>query len=758
MKKRSLVWLLGGAALLPLASGCGVILGLDKFEEGKANSGGAGGGAGAGGNKPLACAPGDIKACPYTGPGATENKGVCKAGTQTCAKDGSGFEACAGEVLPTTEDCTTPADEDCDGTPNQASAGCLCAPDAMEACYDGAPGTAGVGLCVKGTHTCAKDGKSWGTCTGQVLPVAEDCTTDQDDNCDGASNEGCKCSPGVATACYTGAAGTQNNGACVGGMWTCNADGLGYGPCVGEVLPVAEDCTTVADDDCDGVPNQASAGCVCAPGTTMGCYSGPIATKMVGACKDGTATCAADGKAYGTCSGDVVPAASDDCSNAVDEDCTGTYCTQFVWNKSAASTAAITDLVTDAAGNTYVTGFFSGSLPLKVPALTSSGSFDGFAAKIDPAGNVVWNIQFGDVLNQFGRGIALDSMGNVILVGYFTRSVTFGTTTLGGLTNDTDQIFVAKLDNAGNAIWVKQYGDPVGGSIANQEGYAVAVDPLDNIVFVGQFKNQVDLGMGLVAAKGNTDAFVARLDKAGTTTYAKTFGGAGSTVSSTRVAVDSAGNAALIGSFTATVNFGFSSPTTANAAGSDAFLLRVSTTGSSSWLKTFGNAKAISFNDVKIDGASNVVLAGGFQGTVTLGTKVLTVPNAGSNPFVAQYDPTGLVKWAIQVGNTVANAGGSSAIGSLGIGPSGEVLLAGSCYSAFDVGFPLACTSATPFLLMTSSAGVPGWGRTYGAGGVSFPSFTAAPFAVVAGNSNGALNFGLGVQPTGLVVGKVATK
>lgn len=755
MNKRSLVWLLGAASLLPVATSCGVILGLDKFSEGSATSTGSGG---SGGAPPLACAPGDIKACPYTGPGATENKGVCKAGQQTCNKEGTGFDACTGEVLPTTEDCATAADEDCDGKGNEMSAGCVCAPDAMEACYDGDPATHKIGTCVDGLHTCAKDGKSWGACVGQVLPIAEDCKTDQDDNCNGVSNEGCSCSPGMMVACYTADLATENHGICKGGTWTCNADGLGFGPCLNEVTPSVENCATVEDEDCDGTPNQASAGCVCAPSDPKACYTGLLATQMIGACKDGVSTCNADGKGYGACNGEVLPQALDNCANAIDEDCSGTYCTQFVWTKSYAGTAAVTDLVTDAAGNTYVTGFFSGSLPLKVPALISSGAFDGFVAKIDPAGNVAWNIAFGDVLNQFGRGIALDSMGNVILVGYFTRSVTFGATTLGGLSNDTEQIFVAKLDNAGNAMWVKQYGDPVNGSIANQEGLGVAVDPSDNILFVGQFKNQVDLGQGIIPAKGNTDAYLAKLDKNGTTLYTKILGNVGAAVSISRIGVDGSGASSLVGTFTGTVNFGFGAPTTSNATGADAFLLRVAAGGSSVWLKTSGNGKAISFNDVKVDGTGNVVLAGGIQGTVTIGTKTLTVPHAGTNPFVAEFDPAGTTKWALQIGNTVANAGGSSAINSLGVGPAGEVLIAGSCYSTFDLGFSLACTSATPFLLMTDSAGVPGWGRTYGVGNIAAPSFTVSPFAVVAGMSTGALNLGNGALPTGLVVGKVATK
>ncbi|EYF01849.1 RCC1 domain-containing protein [Chondromyces apiculatus] len=42
--------------------------------------------------------------------------------------------------------------------------------------------------------------------------------------------------------CYTGPAGTEDVGICRSGQQTCNADGSGYGPCLGEVLPGSETC------------------------------------------------------------------------------------------------------------------------------------------------------------------------------------------------------------------------------------------------------------------------------------------------------------------------------------------------------------------------------------------------------------------------------------------------------------------------------------------------------------------------------------
>ena len=70
-----------------------------------------------------------------------------------------------------------------------------CIPKAKVPCFDGDPGTLGVGLCREGTRTCNDDGTGWATaCEGQVLAAAaEDCSTPGDDNCNGVTNEAALC-------------------------------------------------------------------------------------------------------------------------------------------------------------------------------------------------------------------------------------------------------------------------------------------------------------------------------------------------------------------------------------------------------------------------------------------------------------------------------------------------------------------------------------------------------------------------------------
>ena len=58
------------------------------------------------------------------------------------------------------------------------------------------------------------------------------------------------------------------------------------------------------------------------PGRTGACYSGPMATKDIGACSDGVTTCTWD-LVWSPCEGEQLPA-DDICTNASDDDCDGT--------------------------------------------------------------------------------------------------------------------------------------------------------------------------------------------------------------------------------------------------------------------------------------------------------------------------------------------------------------------------------------------------------------------------------------------------
>ena len=132
------------------------------------------------------CTPGAYEKCPYSGPSGTEGQGLCQTGRRQCNVTGTKWSACQGEVLPVSESCRTPFDDDCDGVVNE---GCSCSSQEGLPCYAGPSGTRGVGICRGGTVGCDMFGNI--TCRGQQLPLPETCSSLTDNNCNGVSQE-CK--------------------------------------------------------------------------------------------------------------------------------------------------------------------------------------------------------------------------------------------------------------------------------------------------------------------------------------------------------------------------------------------------------------------------------------------------------------------------------------------------------------------------------------------------------------------------------------
>jgi hypothetical protein len=122
------------------------------------------------------CVHGKVEPC-YTGPTGTQGVGACKPGTKSCDKGSWG--PCQGEVVPAVkEDCLTPADDNCNNTPND---GCFCTPGQIQPCGSD------VGECKKGTQSCTTQA-AWGPCTGHSPPTSEKASgcDGKDNDCDGA--------------------------------------------------------------------------------------------------------------------------------------------------------------------------------------------------------------------------------------------------------------------------------------------------------------------------------------------------------------------------------------------------------------------------------------------------------------------------------------------------------------------------------------------------------------------------------------------
>lgn len=213
----------------------------------------------------------------------------------------------------------------------------------------------------------------------------------------------------------------------------------------------------------------------------------------------------------------------------------------------------------DADGNVYVTGFFVGEADF-APVLGEVGMYaygreDAFVQKLDAAGNHVWIRGLGGALEEGGRGVAVDTSGNVYTVGYFvgTTDFKFGVGSVELTAVGQVDIFVHKMDNDGTLLWVKQLGGN-----SNEYPHSIALDSTGNAYITGYFQETVDFDPNedttALTVEGERDVFICKMSPTGELFWAKNMGGT-SRDESFSIALDGTGGIYTTGYFQETVDF-----------------------------------------------------------------------------------------------------------------------------------------------------------------------------------------------------------
>jgi hypothetical protein len=210
-------------------------------------------------------------------------------------------------------------------------------------------------------------------------------------------------------------------------------------------------------------------------------------------------------------------------------------------------------IAVDAAGNAYVTGHTaSTNFPTTPGAFqtTFGGGFgDAFVSKLNAAGSaLLYSTYLGGSTDDLGSGIAIDASGDAYVTGH-TDSSNFPTTagafqtTSGGFTD----AFVSKLNTVGSALLYSTY---LGGS-DGELGNSIAVDASGNAYVTGQ-TNSTNFPITAGAFQttiggGGLDAFVSKLNAAGSALLYSTYLGGRDVEGGNGIAVDASGNAYVTG-------------------------------------------------------------------------------------------------------------------------------------------------------------------------------------------------------------------
>ena len=297
----------------------------------------------------------------------------------------------------------------------------------------------------------------------------------------------------------------------------------------------------------------------------------------------------------------------------------------------------------DSIGNTYVVG---GTGSTNFPASgTLHGAEDVFVTKINPNGSAkLYSTYLGGGGPDEGHGIAVDVQGNAYITGN-AGSIDFPLkNAIQATPGGSGDAFLAKLNATGSALIYCTY---LGGS-ALDTASAVAVDSAGSAYVTGStFSADFPTKNPFQSVKGaQQDAFVAKINPAGTAWVYVTYLGGNNVDQGNGIAVDSAGSAYVAG-YTASSNFPVQSPfQSSNAVNSvDAFVTKINPAGSALVYSTYLGGSATDYaTAIAVDSSGSAYVTG----IVTSDDFPLANPidnklasHAVDDVFVTKFNPSG---------------------------------------------------------------------------------------------------------------------
>ena len=316
----------------------------------------------------------------------------------------------------------------------------------------------------------------------------------------------------------------------------------------------------------------------------------------------------------------------------------------------------------DQLGNAYVSGATEGDLNG-----TNAGGSDAFLSKYGPSGDPLWTRHVGTSADDFGFGVAADSLGNILIAGRTDGS-------LDGRTPEQSDAFLRKYDPYGNCIWTRQLGTE-----AWDMALDVATDDSGNSYITGYTTGS--LGEPNV---GSEDVFVAKYDQDGELIWTRLLG-THDKEKAESVAVDSLGNAwisgytngsiegtsagdydAFLAKYDSTGNLMFKVGYTqggldgSNAGGLDFFITKYNPVGTLLWTRQFGSVADDQAFDVAVDSLGCAYVTGRTLGILG------DASDGGYDATLTKYDTSGQLLWSWQLGTDERDEGWGIVVGSQG--------------------------------------------------------------------------------------------
>lgn len=369
-------------------------------------------------------------------------------------------------------------------------------------------------------------------------------------------------------------------------------------------------------------------------------------------------------------------------------------------------------IAVDSAGNVYVAGTTTGHLPVTQFDLSLSGPSDGFVAKFDANGRLVFATYLGGSDGDNIHGIAVDANGYIYLAGT-TSSTDFPLlhpfqATLTG----TSAAFYTQLLPSGAGLYCSTY---LGGN-NESTATAIAVDSGGRAYVAGYTSSTtfpvLNAYQGTYGG-GSNDAFVAKFSVTGSALAYSTYLGGSNDDQATGIALDSALNAYVTGS-TSSSNFPVTAGAvqTANGGSSDGFVTKLGAAGNVVTYSTYLGGIVADFSTaIAVDSAGNAYVAGQTSGFFP-GTANGLQPNFAGyiDGFVTKLNPAGTAR----LYSTYLGGRDRDVIQALAIDSAGNAYVAGMTVSSdFPLLNPLQTTVNAQYDAFVAKLNAAGTGLVY---------------------------------------------
>lgn len=359
--------------------------------------------------------------------------------------------------------------------------------------------------------------------------------------------------------------------------------------------------------------------------------------------------------------------------------------TECTWNWARSSTNNTTGnnqctaIAIDPAENIYAVGTFDdrllefGSVTLTNTPTPQPNTWwtDYYIAKYDSEGKLLWAKSEGGSNHEDIAAIVMAGTDFYVLGNFNSPVLTIGTYTL--TSKGGGDIFLAKYDSSGNALWATNVGGSEHDGVIDES--SLAIDANGNLYIAGVFSSpSLVFGTQTLTRAGSNgyDIMLLKYDSNGNPVFAKGFGGSGYD-HSVGVMTDNSGNIFLSGYF-ASNSITFGAYTLSATMQSDVFLAKLGTTGNVLWVKSGGSQGVDEITGMAMDDGGNVYVSGPFGGTsITFDNFTLAGGGNGTNIFTCKYNTAGDLVWAKKAGGELSENPRSMALNN-----NGDVYITGS--------------------------------------------------------------------------------